>query len=130
MVSVDASGTRWTLVHDFPALPDIKVGGSLAIAGAPKLQVKVRSVSVDDRTLVVSPSWTSAKYPTGPMAKRASDPTWRGRQLILLEDFPAHFTESMGYRINAQTESGFDILDYFRREIAAEADESDAGGDE
>ncbi len=130
VVSVDASGTRWTLVHDFPALPDIKVGGSLAIAGAPKLQVKVRSVSVDDRTLVVSPSWTSAKYPTGPMAKRASDPTWRGRQLILLEDFPAHFTESMGYRINAQTESGFDILDYFRREIAAEADESDAGGDE
>lgn len=125
VVAVDNGGARWTLVHDFPALPDIKVGGSLAIAGAPKLQVKVQSVSVEDRTIIVSPSWSAPKYSSGPMAKRASDPTWRGRQLILIEDFPVHFTESMGYRINAKTESGFDILDYFRREIA-----SDIGRDE
>jgi hypothetical protein len=133
VVAVEGGGARWTLMHDFPAVPDVKVGGSLTIAGAPKLQLKVLSVSVEERTMIVIPSWSAAKYSSGPMAKRASDPTWRGRQLILIEDFPVFFTESMSYRINATTESGFDILDYFRREISSDIDldvDPDEGADE
>jgi hypothetical protein len=133
VVAIEGGGARWTLMHDFPAVPDVKVGGSLTIAGAPKLQLKVLSVSVEERTMIVIPSWSAAKYSSGPMAKRASDPTWRGRQLILIEDFPVFFTESMSYRINATTESGFDILDYFRREISSDIDldvDPDEGADE
>ena len=125
VVAVESGGARWTLVHDFPDLPDIKVGGSLAIAGAPKLQVKVLSYSIEDRTIAVAPGWSAPKYSTGPMAKRAGDPTWRGRRLILIEDFPVHFTESLSYRITAATESGFDILDYFRRNIASEMEQAE-----
>jgi len=125
VVAVEGGGARWTLVHDFPDLPDIKVGGSLAIAGAPKLQVKVLSYSIEDRTIAVAPGWSAPKYSSGPMAKRAGDPTWRGRRLILIEDFPVHFTESLSYRITASTESGFDILDYFRGNIASEMEQAE-----
>ena len=130
VVAVEAGGARWTLVYDFPSLPDIKVGGSMAIAGAPKMQVRVMSVSNSDRTIVVAPNWSAPKHSTGPLAKRAGDPTWRGRQLILIEDFPVHFTESSSYRILDKTESGFDILDHFRHSIATEIVEPIDGGDE
>jgi hypothetical protein len=122
VVAVESGGARWTLIHDFPDVPDVDVGSSLVIAGAPKLQVKVVSHSIDDRTIVVAPGWSAPKYASGPMAKRSGDATWRGRRLILIEDFPVHFTESLSYRITSSTESGFDILDYFGRNIAAETE--------
>ena len=101
---------------------DVKVGGTLAIAGAAKLLVKVVSVNLDDRQIVVAPQWTGAKYPSGPMSKRAGDPTWRGRRMVLLEDFPAILTERTSFRVHDRAESGFDILDYFRRPVAVEVD--------
>lgn len=129
VVSVDNGGRQWTLVHDFPELPEIKIGGTLVIAGAPKLSLTVRSVSGSDRTMVVSPTWSSPKYPSGPMSKRSSDPTWSGRRLILLEDFPVSLTESLSFRIIAGSENGFDLLDYFRRSIVVE-DEQSVGDEE
>ena len=122
VISVDGGGSRWAVAFDFPDLPDVKVGGTLAIAGAAKLLVKVVSVNLDDRQIVVAPQWTGAKYPSGPMSKRAGDPTWRGRRMVLLEDFPATLTERTSFRVHDRAESGFDILDYFRRPVAVEVD--------
>ena len=87
-------------------------------------------MSTDEKTIVVAPDWTAPKYSTGQMAKRASDPTWRGRRLILIEDFPVHFTETLSWRINAKTESGFDLLEFFRRDIASEIEADDFAASE
>lgn len=130
VVSVDGGGLRWTLSYDFPDLPDVKIGGSLTIAGASKLNVKVVSFSADEKTIVVAPEWTAPKYPTGQMAKRASDPTWRGRRLILIEDYPVHLTEGLSWRVLDSAASGFDLLDFFRRDIASEIEADDFAASE
>jgi hypothetical protein len=64
------------------------------------------------------------------MAKRASDPTWRGRRLILIEDYPVQLTEGLSWRVLDSAASGFDLLDFFRRDIASEIEADDFAASE
>ena len=129
--SIDGRGATWTVVFDAPEFPSLRIGGTVVIAGAPKLELKVVSISPDERTLVLAPQWTSVKASMGPLAKAADSPSWKGPQLVFIEDFPVNLTEQLGYRINARSDGEFDILDYFVAGTSVEVDQAQIeAGDE
>ena len=125
--AVSGNGSTWTFIYDYPELPSLKIGGTLSIAGIPKCSLTIVSIDPETREVILIPGWKSRKTGVGPAAEAPSDRSWLRQTLILLEDFPANLVAKLSYKVAKQSETDFDILDYF----SFEADDVPvAGGDD
>lgn len=125
--AVSGNGSTWTFIYDYPELPSLKIGGTLSIAGIPKCSLTIVSIDPETRKVLLVPGWKSRKTGVGPTAEAPSDRSWLRQTLILLEDFPANLVAKLSYKVAKQSETDFDILDYF----SFEADDVPvAGGDD
>ena len=125
--AVSGNGSTWTFIYDYPELPSLKIGGTLSIAGIPKCSLTIVSIDPETREVILIPGWKSRKTGVGPATEAPSDRSWLRQTLILLEDFPANLVAKLSYKVAKQSETDFDILDYF----SFEADDVPvAGGDD
>lgn len=88
ITNIGTKGSTWKAVWSYPALPTLKEGDELSIAGAPEMKLKVVDVDIDSATLVLAPGWKRAKQQHGELGLSPDDPRWRNKDLVLL-DSPA-----------------------------------------
>ena len=88
VVNIGTKGATWKVTWSHPALPTLKEGDELSIAGAPEMKLKVVDADIDATTLILAPGWKRAKAQHGDLGLAPDDPRWRNRNLVLL-DSPA-----------------------------------------
>lgn len=119
VTSIVDRGATWHANFDFPEIPSLKTGGSYSIAGAAthssKSTLKVLDFDLEDRTLVLEPSWKSERSALGSLGMARDDRRWVGRTLVLVDDFPPEFTMRLAGRAAKHSAQSFDVLTFFDR---------------
>lgn len=82
VVSVDPTTPRWTVKWRYPALPTLREGKKVAVAGWPESKLNVVDVDLDECLLIVEPQWKTAKGGHG--LGVPTDSRWKGRSVVLL----------------------------------------------
>lgn len=82
IVSVDPTTPRWTVKWRYPALPTLREGNTVSIAGWPDSALGIVDVDLDGALLTVEPKWKTARGGKGLDAP--TERTWKGRHVVLL----------------------------------------------
>ncbi|MBM3718864.1 MAG: hypothetical protein FJW53_07845 [Actinobacteria bacterium] len=89
ITNIGTKGSTWKATWSYPALPTLKEGNKLSIAGAPEMKLEVVDIDIDGAVLILAPGWKRTKTGLGDLGLAPDDPRWRNKDLVLL-DSPAY----------------------------------------
>jgi len=127
VVSVSAAAASWRLQYSYPPLPTIEPGDYFVIAGSPTEQFVVRSVDLESREMEIEPQWKKGNSKANPPKLGPTDSSWKGRELVLLDDAPFSLTRNLAFRARKRTTGVSDILDLVQPYVRNQATNDELG---
>lgn len=124
--SVNSSDPEWTIKFTYPELSTVREGGYLVIAGTEEMKLTVTEVDHEKRIVVAQPNWKLAKPQFGKLGLPSRDRTWKGRELVFLDDQPFGLTEKLVSSSRRRSDDPDDITNLMKlreRRHAANDDE-------
>jgi len=124
--SVNSSDPEWTIKFTYPELSTVREGGYLVIAGAEEMRLTVTEVDHEKRIVVAEPKWKLTLPQFGKLGLPPRDRTWKGRELVFLDDQPFGLTERLVSSSRRRSDDPDDITNLMKlreRRHAANDDE-------